>query len=496
MPDINNTIKPESNQSTVMPAPVTNSADSGSVVQAQEPTPPVASAMKQAWNDLDKTDQIKQGSDDLKNAIIGIAGTKPTKQENVDIYAMPKEFQKHNTVAGSSGSLGLIMMSGALLLLLIVGSGAVLYYLKPDLLASMTGMTIKGTEETVTPPVQTVVETPVIAQEPVVTSTLEIATSTEDLMASSTPAKDVYLAYNIELARVNTFADYFNLINKYGSARRVQQIEAEKLLADVTSDKGISTVVNLKKSIPLLDPLAKIVDKVEDKLASLEVALPDNESKGTVDMIWENNAWKLDNENWQLAVKEEAVTYTSGQDRDNDGLSDREEDLFASNKESSDSDADGYSDAVEVAGLYDPNKKSAKLIDSGKFTTYLADDGAYSLIRSSEWSQSKDNNDNSVNFHSKDDHVIKISTILNFDKLSLDELYLKQLGLVQIDSGARMTNDTWTGIMSPDGLRLYLVSKLDTSKYYVLEYKVPANTSVLEYKALLGAMIKSLVIKK
>jgi hypothetical protein len=460
----------------------------------QAAAPQVDLAMKQAWNDLEKVDEIKQGAQDLKNAIIDIAGAKTTKAENVDIYAMPKEFQKHNAVAGSKNSVGLLVMSGALLLLLLVGSGAVLYYLKPELLSSLTGKRLANQEPEVV--VQPVVEVVNVVE--VATTTPEVMSTTTiaELMATSTPPKDIYLAYNIELARVNTFADYFSLINKYGSARRVQQVEAEKLLADVATDKGVSNVATVRKEVPVLDPLAKVEEKLTEQVASLAIALPDKQSSGTVDMIWENGSWKLDNEQWILPMKQEEIAYVAGTDRDSDGLTDKEEDLFGSNKESADSDSDGYSDAVEVSGLYDPNKKSAKLVDSGKLVTYLADDGSYSLIRPGEWSQSKDNTDNSINFHSADDHVISISTVENYDKLSLDKIYLKELKLSQIDSQLRMTNDTWTAIADPDGNKVWLVSKLDKSRYYILEYSVPSGGQTLEYRALFGAMLKSLVLKK
>jgi hypothetical protein len=255
-------------------------------------------------------------------------------------------------------------------------------------------------------------------------------------------------------------------------------------------------MATVRKEVPVLDPLAKVEEKLTEQVASLAIALPDKQSSGTVDMIWENGSWKLDNEQWILPMKQEEIAYVAGTDRDSDGLTDKEEDLFGSNKESADSDSDGYSDAVEVSGLYDPNKKSAKLVDSGKLVTYLADDGSYSLIRPGEWSQSKDNTDNSINFHSADDHVISISTVENYDKLSLDKIYLKELKLSQIDSQLRMTNDTWTAIADPDGNKVWLVSKLDKSRYYILEYSVPSGGQTLEYRALFGAMLKSLVLKK
>lgn len=468
MPDINNTIKPAAAEGLAPSAPQNGTT------------------MGQAWNELDKGGANSSLTPNVSTISSG-------KAVNVDIYAMPKEFQKHNSVAGSNFSLGMFVMLGALVLLLIAGSGAVLYYLKPELLGKFTGLPVT---KSVVEQVEVSPEVPVELLNNTATTTIEVATSTESGIASSTPAKEVYLAYNIELGAINTFADYFSLVNKYGSARRVQQIEAEKLLADAAVDKGVATVLELRKSVPVLDTLAKITDTVTDQTASLAIVLTDNESRGTVDMIWEQGAWKIDNENWTLAKTEEKIVYIPGVDRDNDGLTDKEEELFATNKENSDSDADGYSDAIEVSGLYDPTKKAAKLVDSGKFATYLSDDGAYSIIRPSEWSQSRDTADNSVNFRAKDDHYVKIATVENFDKANLASIYNKKFKVAQIDSTALVSNDTWEGITTPDGLGIYVMSKLDKSRYYVLEYKVPAASQVEEYKAVFLAMIKSLVLKK
>jgi len=501
MPDINNTIQSTvpsdttsatlstgTSPSTSLSTGASTSLSTGASATLSTGAGQSAPAMNQAWNELDKKDASSSAAGDMA------MDARATKAANVDIYAMPKEFQKHNTVAGGNSSLGVFVMLGALVLLLIAGSGAVLYYLKPELLSKFTGLPIAKQV------VEQVEKTPeplaVQLTSPIVTTTVDVATSTDTGIASSTPAKEIYLAYNIELGNINTFADYFALINKYGSARRVQQMEAEKLLADAAVDKGVATVAEVRKTIPILDPLARITDTVTDQTASLAIALTDNESKGTVDMIWEQGAWKLDNENWTLAKIDEKLSYVSGVDRDNDGLTDKEEDLLGSNKESSDSDSDGYSDAIEVSGLYDPTKKSAKLVDSGKFGTYLSEDGSYSIIRPSEWAQSKDNTDNSVNFRSSDDQYVKISTVENFDKLSLLAIYTKKFKASRVDSGLMQTNDTWEGITAPDGAGIYVMSKLDKTRYYILEYHIPAASQVQEYKAIFWTMVKSLVLKK
>lgn len=448
--------------------------------------PAVKPDLKDAWTDMDKD------AETLKNAITGGM----SKQGNVDIYAMPKEFQKHNTVAGNNFSMGAFVMIAGLLLFLLAGAFTALYFLSPDTLTKITGIAFKIPDEQTNK--QVVTEGDILALvPPVATTTAETATTTaSSTIATSTPPKETYLSYNIDLSKINTFSDYYSLITKYGSAYRISQIDSEKLIADSSPDLGVSKVMELRKSIPILNTLAQITDTVSEQTAQLNIVLADNVSKGVVDMLLENGQWKIDKEAWTLPPQNEQVTYIQGEDRDADGLTDKEEDLFTANKESADTDSDGYTDAVEVAGLYDPNKKNGKLVDSGKFGTYLAENGSFSIIRPSQWSQAKDNTDNSISFRGLDDHFIKIITVENYNKQNLDSLYINKFQVSQIDPLSRVENDSWNGILSPDGVSIYIMPKINQSKFYIVEYHVPNNTYVLEYKELFSAMLKSLVIKK
>jgi len=503
MPDINNTITapttPDLGAFGVSPKPATNSAPTPAPVAAPvgtaplnppsgsvnsfTPSPLAAQAkpeMTQAWDEMKNTEE-------LKNAITGGI----SKQGNVDIYAMPKEFQKHNTVAGSNFSVGTFVMLSGVLLLFLAGAAAVLFYLNPEIWAKLTGTTVSTPEQTITEPIA--VETPV--NQVIPTATTTVATTTDPGVATSTPPKETYLAYNIDLNSVNTFSDYYALILKYGSAKRTDQIEAEKLLADASADKGVATVAAVRRDTPALDPLAQLVDVISGNTARLDVTLSDNVSKGTVDMVLENGLWKIDNESWTLAQVDDQIVYIMGEDRDKDGLTDKEENVLGSDKESADTDGDGYTDAVEVSGLYDPNKKAAKLVDSGKQGTYLAEDGSFSILRPSQWPQSKDNTDNSINFRSEDDHVIKVITMENFNKEALAAIYIKKFQLAQIDNTLKVVNDTWEGIVAPDGASIFVMPKISNDKYYILQYQIPVKTQVQEYKEIFLAMVKSFIVK-
>lgn len=79
-----------------------------------------------------------------------------------------------------------------------------------------------------------------------------------------------------------------------------------------------------------------------------------------------------------------------GADQDNDGLTDLEEQIvYGSDPASSDTDGDGYPDALEVANRYNPAAVAPKtLIEAGVVKTY--EGGAFSLLYPSGWAVSEE----------------------------------------------------------------------------------------------------------
>ncbi|HOZ36560.1 MAG TPA: hypothetical protein PLR18_01895 [bacterium] len=73
-------------------------------------------------------------------------------------------------------------------------------------------------------------------------------------------------------------------------------------------------------------------------------------------------------------------------DSDSDGLTDREEIIYRTNKDNFDTDGDSYQDGLEVANLYNPViAGSAKLLDSDMVKTHVDESHHYNLIYPASW---------------------------------------------------------------------------------------------------------------
>jgi hypothetical protein len=73
-------------------------------------------------------------------------------------------------------------------------------------------------------------------------------------------------------------------------------------------------------------------------------------------------------------------------DLDNDGLTDREEELFGTDTGNADTDGDGYTDGLEVLNLYNPRGVAPiRLVDSGFVREYVHPLLGYRLYYPSEW---------------------------------------------------------------------------------------------------------------
>jgi hypothetical protein len=459
---------------TVSSAPVLNSAPSPIVAKDA----PVSSATKDG---------------PVSNALQTISGvTSPPAEAKIpDIYAMPKEFQHHNKVAGGNSPLvGALVILGSLVFLIVVGGGFFMYIFNPGLLSSITGQFIGGTTIP-TPPEQptTLVATNTAPNITEATTTSEVALPTE------TP-QIVYFKYLKELSAINTFEDYYILVSKYGNGRKISAVESERLLAESTPETDKSSVKAIKEAAPKItsaNEAGAIKEDIVGQTALLYITLSGAKATGTIAFTLENNIWKIGDENWpQTKTEPEAIQYTVGEDRDGDGLLDKEEDLLGSNKDSTDSDSDGYADLSETLNLYNPAGKN-KLVDNTSIKSYLAEDQSFYLLYPSKWVRTFNSKDGSVVFRSSDDHFIQLMIENNNKNESLDNYFKTTLNLTKIKDSWRRTNDTWQGIMTEDGLQIYMMgTKKD--KIYILRYS-PSDT-VLEYPNIFQMMIKSFVIKK
>jgi cell division septation protein DedD len=424
-----------------------------------------------------------------------IAGAKDSGPEDktADVYSMPKEFQHHNRVAGNNSSLwGIIIVLFSFIFLVVIGAGFYLYIFNPGLLSSWTGQLFGAPATPVLPAMTVATTTPAAPAEVSETPATSTATTTA---ATALPAETptmVYTNFLQGLAAINTFEDYYTLVSKYGSSSKLTAVEGRRLAVEATPESDQAAVKAIKEASPQLTGQENINEQINNDQATLTITSSKTDASGTIQLSLENGVWKVGTENWSLPQTPATPVYTLGADRDGDGLTDAEDDLLGISKTSSDFDKDGYSDLVEVLNLYDP-AGPGKLIDNPHIKSYLADDQSFYFIYPATW-QRVSNNGSPI-FMGPNNHFFQLVIVANDQKETLDNYVKRILNLTQIKDSNRRTSDTWNGIITDDGLTIYLTGLKNQSKIYVLHYN-PDDGTVLEYPNIFKAMIKSFTIKK
>lgn len=188
---------------------------------------------------------------------------------------------------------------------------------------------------------------------------------------------------------------------------------------------------------------------------------------------------------------DELISLTPGSDQDKDGLTDKEEAIFGSSPNNTDSDGDGYNDFAEVNNLYSPAGQE-KLESSPLVKSYSNPAYKYSLLYPASWSLNKIGGDDSVIIQSGDNHFIQIIVQLNSKKESIEEWYKAQFDMAEFEREI-LASDGWRGVKSDNDLILYLTD-LSNNYLYTITYNLGENT-VLEYKNIFETLVKSFVIK-
>jgi len=179
-------------------------------------------------------------------------------------------------------------------------------------------------------------------------------------------------------------------------------------------------------------------------------------------------------------------------DSDNDGLYDEEEAALGTNPNLADSDSDGYPDKTELDGGYNPNGPN-KLSDDPVLIKYSNKDFNYDILYPKAWDLKEASVDNTVMFTAPDESIIQIAVQDNSAKVNIMSWYADAFSGATLTDNKLITNPTWDGVMSDDGLNYYLTDKKH-QKIYIVSY-LPIFTNRLAYPSLFKAMVNSLVLK-
>lgn len=174
-------------------------------------------------------------------------------------------------------------------------------------------------------------------------------------------------------------------------------------------------------------------------------------------------------------------TYRSSVDTDNDGLTDVEEDLYGTDAKKADTDADGYADGHEIENNYNPLiKGNARWRESGKVSLYTNPTFKYTLIYPSKWTtQSADIQNKEVDFISSDDQQFISVTREDNSKGLTPLLWYQGLGKKDWANLRSVTISGLSGLVSPDGLNLYLGGGAG-KPIYIFSYH-PGTRAQLDY---------------
>lgn len=144
-------------------------------------------------------------------------------------------------------------------------------------------------------------------------------------------------------------------------------------------------------------------------------------------------------------------------DADGDGLTNAEEALYGTNPNNADSDADGFSDSVEVINLYNPaGFKPTKLIEAGLVKSYADAAGTYQLLYPSSWA-TQAGSDGEISFASPSEGGVNLQIIDNPGNQSALDWYLgsnPSVSPAQVQSFS--TKSGLHGVRSPDGFSAFI----------------------------------------
>jgi len=180
----------------------------------------------------------------------------------------------------------------------------------------------------------------------------------------------------------------------------------------------------------------------------------------------------------------------SSTDSDNDGLTDVEEELFATEKNNPDSDGDQNPDGQEVITLKDPtsDESGAKLTTTGLLDVYTNPTFSYSFFYPADWlAKSLPNtNDEEVLVITNTGEFFTITVEDNPELLSPDKWYLNQSSLSDDSELYSTTVNNQPAIWNPNRSTVYIARD---NKIYALSYKIGTEAKA-NFKSTFEMIIK------
>ncbi|MDD5438487.1 MAG: fibronectin type III domain-containing protein [Patescibacteria group bacterium] len=183
----------------------------------------------------------------------------------------------------------------------------------------------------------------------------------------------------------------------------------------------------------------------------------------------------------------------AGLDTDSDGITDLEENLFGADARNPDSDGDGFLDGNEVFNLYSPvGKAPAKLLESGLVKEINGSIG-WSMLIPTKWTVSMDAPDGSAAaIDSGHGEKFLISVEKNENNLPVADWYLaKYPGTDKSTLMQYRSKGGYEGIIGPDLLTTYIPWG---NRIFVFKYDM-GKQPFINFRTVYSMMLNSLALK-
>lgn len=185
------------------------------------------------------------------------------------------------------------------------------------------------------------------------------------------------------------------------------------------------------------------------------------------------------------------VSLKKAADSDNDGLLDKEEEIFSTETTVRDSDGDGYDDLAEILNKYNPAGNGSLMVNDG-IEKYLNSQYGYYFYYPKNWEIDNIDGNTSVLFKAPNNQFVQIIIQANTKNQSLEEWYKDQFGVIRVEQAQKRYKKGWLAIKSADALSTYLMSS-NSSDIYVITYSIGID-NVLYYENIYNMIINTLEV--
>lgn len=156
----------------------------------------------------------------------------------------------------------------------------------------------------------------------------------------------------------------------------------------------------------------------------------------------------------EIATSTPEISLLMG-DSDGDGLMDREELIFGTDPEKSDTDGDTYNDLTEILNLYNP-AGSGSIAENAGISKHENNNYNYNFLYPAKWEKKSVGGEDSLIFKAPDDHFISVIVQPNPDLKNIQEWYSVQFPSETISEDSVINGQGWAGIVKTETNILYL----------------------------------------